>query len=95
MEMRVENEITNNQIRKGYEDNLQGYIFIATQNNRRLIINETQKDIICNTKDFWKAINISVMDIEAGNPRFQKCEYINDGLVLEYNDRIIKIKTAK
>ena len=95
MEMRVENEITNEKIRKGYEDNLQGYIFIATQNNERLVIVESKKDIICNAKDFWRIINISVMDIESENPKFKKCEYIKDMLILEYDNRIIRIKNAK
>ena len=96
MEMRVtENTITNEQIRKGYEDNLQGYIFISIQDNRRLVICENKTDTICDAKNFWEIINISVMDIEAENPKFKKCEYINNNLILEYDNRIIRIKTSK
>lgn len=96
MEMR-ENEFEEKeeQIRKGYEDKLQGYIFMAIQDDRNLVINENKKNIICNAKDFWKVINISVMDIEAENQNFKKCEYINDTLIFEYNNRIIEIKNAK
>lgn len=95
MEMRAKNIITNEQIRKGYEDNIQGYIFMTTQNNEKLIINENKKNIICSAKDFWKTTNINVMDIEVENHKLKKCEYINEILMLEYDNRIIKIKTAK
>lgn len=96
MEMRVtEFEQELGQVRKGYEDNLQGYIYMATQNNETLIINEDKKCIICKAKDFWQKTNISVMDIEAENPKFKKCEYISDKLILEYDNRIIKIKTTR
>lgn len=93
MEMRVEeNKITEKQLRKIYETNLQGYIFMAKENNEKLVINENEKVIICNAEDFWKTTNISVMDIEAENPKLKKCEYIKNSLLLEYNNRIIKIK---
>jgi len=92
MEMRVEkNKVTDKQIRKWYEDNLQAYIFMAKQNDKKLVITENKTNIICNAKDFWKEINISVMDIEAENPKFKKCEYIKDKLILEYDNRTIRI----
>ena len=35
------------------------------------------------------------MDIEAENDCFKKCDYIDDLLILEYNNRVIKIKITK
>ena len=47
MEMRFEKQIkTEEQIRKESETNLQGYIFMAHQENKSLIVTENNKDII-------------------------------------------------
>ena len=93
----MNNTIVNTEaMRNEYETNLQGFVFIARQENKQLIINENNQEITCNAKDFWKTVNIDVMDIDAENLEFKKCEYINDSSVLvEYGTRIIKIEIAK
>lgn len=89
MEMRVTEY---QQVRKEYENNLQGYVFMAKENNSNLLIYENDNILNCKAKDFWETVDISVMDIDAENPKFKRCEYINNLLELEYENRIIKIK---
>jgi hypothetical protein len=93
MGMRVkQNRKTTEQLKKEYETNIQGYIFMAKENNNNILISENNDIIVCKAQDFWNTIRISVMDIEIENPKFIRCEYINDKLMLEYDDRIIKLK---
>jgi hypothetical protein len=81
--------------RKQYVDNLQGFIFMAQVNNKELTIIEDNIINKCKAKDFWGVLKIDVMDIELENNNFKKCDYINKMLILEYNNRIIKIKLTK
>ena len=76
-------------------DNILGYIFMAQQNNKNILIEENEQNQLCKAKYFWDTIGISVMDIEIENDRFKKCDYINEILILEYGKRIIKIKIVK
>lgn len=96
MEMRREKtEEIEKQLRGYYVDNILGYIFMAQQNNKELLV--TENDVVSkyDSKEFWSKIGISVMDIEIENEIFKRCEYINESLILEYDNRIIKIKTVK
>lgn len=78
--------------RKLQEDNLQGFIFIANEDNQELSIEENGQIIECKAMDFWETINIDVLDIDAENDSFIGCDYINENIIiLEYDNRIIKI----
>ena len=95
MEMRAINLAKEvGQGRREYIDNIHGYIFMAKENKEKLIISEGNTGIICDAKDFWKITNIDIMDIEEENSKFKSCEYIKNFLKLEYDNRIIKIKTT-
>lgn len=96
MEMRKEQrEEIGQKLRGIYVDNILGYIFMAQQNNKELLITENDVVSKCDSLEFWDRIGISVMDIEIENDKFKKCEYINDMLIFEYDDRIIKIKSTQ
>jgi len=96
MEMRVEKiKQIQNKERGINVDNILGYIFMAQQNNKNLLIEENRQNLLCKAKDFWGTIGISIMDIEIENDSFKKCDYIDEILILEYGKRVIRIKITK
>jgi hypothetical protein len=89
MEMIKENLIITS--KNEMADILLHYIYIAQQEDSMLIIEENKDTTECQAIDFYSHVNIDVMDIDEDNEDFISCKYINDIIMLEYENRIIKI----
>jgi hypothetical protein len=89
MEMIKENLIMTS--KNEMADILLHYIYTAQQEDSMLIIEENEKTTECQAIEFYNHVNIDVMDIDEDNEDFISCKYINDIIMLEYENRIIKI----